>query len=358
MKAASEDLINPLVDYFGDLVMGVGKNPSGHALTVIINGLVNAFYMIHCYMVLHPESELENRYASLKLGAGFFRDVRAMFYGDDNILNVNDGVEWFNHSAISNYMKSVGVTYTMAEKDRESVPYIKGEEITFLKRSFRFEPEVNGYVAPLDITSVHKALMLTIPSKVVMMTKTYADCIVSQNDTMWHHGREKFNEFQKILTDLIEHLELGSEMNRPLLTYDELKERWLATRDSYENYAWEPTSSQCHFQSDSFEELVESRVCTRCGCCPYENLGVDDDYRPCRLCGGCTFGGDPWCIVCQEDGFCNCGAAYEFSVLMSPNLPTITLILACEECDDIRMKKVPITRTLAEAHGFPWHQTA
>jgi hypothetical protein len=349
METAAEDLVNPMVDYFGDLIMGTGKNPSGHALTVIINGLVNAFYMIHCYLVLHPKSDMNNRFYSLGLGEGFFRDVRAMFYGDDNIMNVNDGVEWFNHTSISQYLKLVNVTYTMAEKDRASVPYIRGDEITFLKRSFRYEPEVDGYVAPLDITSVRKALMLTIPSRVVSKEKAYCDCIVSQNDTMWHHGREEFERFHLILLDLIAHLELEEYMVHSLLTYDELSARWLSTRDSFENNAWVPESVRYHFQSSDDDE----DKCSRCGHCPYDELS-EMDYAPCRLCGGCTFGGDPWCIVCQEDGFCSCGELFDFSVMVNRRSLSVTILLACAECDNFKLKNVPLTRIMANNHGIPW----
>jgi hypothetical protein len=351
MEAASEDLINPMVDYFGDLIMGTGKNPSGHALTVIINGLVNAFYMIHCYLVLDPKGDTNNRWSTLKLGENFFRDVRAMFYGDDNIMNVSDSAPWFNHTAISQYLKSVDVTYTMADKDRESVPYVKGTDITFLKRSFRFEPEVGGYVAPLDITSVHKALMLTIPSKVVSKEKAYMDCIVSQNDTMWHHGKKAFEEFQVILNDLIEHLNLGEYMVRPLLTYDELSARWIQTRSNPENIAWDPERKSFELQSSQDVEAVE--MCDRCGQCPYIDL-MDMDYAPCRLCGGCTFGGDPWCIVCQEDGFCSCGELFDFSVMVNRGTLKVTILLACGDCDNFKLKSVPLTRILANSHGIPW----
>lgn len=347
MKAAAEDLVNPLVDYFGDLIMGTGKNPSGHALTVVINGIVNAMYMIWCYIRLHPESNIASRAHSLRIGEGFFTDVCAMFYGDDNILSVRDGVEWFNHTAISDLLKSVNVTYTMAEKDRESVPYIDASEVTFLKRSFRYESSVDGYVAPLDVESIKKALMLTIPSKVVSLEKAYADCIVSQNDSMWHHGREAFEEFQKILQDLIDHLDLHDYLVKPLNTYDELRARWLLSRESPENDAW--LDPDLILQSDNSTEYVE---CPRCGCCPY----VDDlstDFVPCRLCGACTFD-DPWCINCQEDGFCDCGFAYNFHIIVDGEHWFTSIFLACEECDSFRLIRAPLTRVFAEAHGIPW----
>lgn len=348
MKAASEDLICPLVDYFGDLVMGTGKNPSGHALTVIINGLVNALYMIWCYIRLHPNSDIANRYQTLRMGEQFFTDVRAIFYGDDNLMNVRSGVEWFNHTAISELLGSRGVIYTMADKDRESVPYISSAEVSFLKRSFRYEEEVCGYVAPLEIDSVRKALMLTIPSKVVSLEKAYADCIVSQNDTMWHHGRKVFEEFQIILNDLIDSLALREYMVRPLLSYDELRARWLLTQDSSENLAWKGLT----YQSDSLIE--QDQECERCGRCPYRGLD-EEDVHPCPMCGGCTFD-DPWCINCQEDGYCSCGGLLDHETMVNSNSRVTTIFLVCDSCQKFEYKRVPITKSLAQQHGIPWSE--
>lgn len=307
MEAASEDLINPMVDYFGDLIMGTGKNPSGHALTVIINGLVNAFYMIHCYLELNPAVNPDNRWATLKIGQDFFKDVRAMFYGDDNIMNVSPNAPWFNHTAISQYLRSVNVVYTMAEKDRESVPYVRSDEITFLKRSFRYEPEVDGYVAPLDITSVRKALMLTIPSKVASKEKAYIDCIVSQNDTMWHHGREEFGRFQIILEELIEHLNLREFMERPLLTFDELSARWLRTRDSLENVAWTADTTRYLMQSENSVEIRDR----------------------CKLCGGdCAW----YCDTFNISQFCDCGNRRDFRLTYDRERNRLTWHYICCEC--------------------------
>jgi len=356
MEAAAEDLINPMVDYFGDLIMGTGKNPSGHALTVIINGLVNAFYMIWCFLTLHPKADIQNRYYTLGLGEEFFQDVRAMFYGDDNFMNVVESNKWFNHTAISELLRSVRVTYTMADKDRESVPFIPLSEVSFLKRSFRFEEAVNGYVAPLELASVHKALMLTIPSKMVSLEKAYADCIVSQNDTMWHHGRDEFERFQLLLFDLIQALELESYFVRPLLSFDELTNRWLKTLDSPENRAWFHHDN-VEYQSDATIEHVSTESqheCPRCGRCPYEE-DPNITFEPCQMCGGCTFD-DPWCSVCQEDGYCSCGELYDFTVMVNRSTLSVTILIACGECDYFRLKKVPLTKVLALAHGIPWSE--
>lgn len=346
MRAAAEDLVNPLVDYFGDLVMGVGKNPSGHALTVIINGCVNMFYLIHCWIELHPDSsKAASRSEYIAIGLKFFEHVRAMTYGDDNIMNVVEA-RWYNHTSISNLLCSLNVTYTMADKDAESVPYIKGCEITFLKRWFRYEDEVEGYVAPLEETSIYKALMITIPSKVVSKEKAYADCINSQNEAMWHHGRDRFESFRKLLLELIDYCDLAEYFPRGLLGWDELRARWVRTRSSREITAWQ--------EPVLIEQGLSEFECAICGRCPFQYREGIDDWSDCALCGGCTFGGDPWCVNCQEDGYHCCGKLYEPTVLYTPGSKSINILLACKDCDVLLSKNVPLTKPVAAELGVAW----
>jgi hypothetical protein len=324
MEVAAEDLIDPVVDYFGDLIMGKGKNPSGHALTVIINGLVNVLYMIHCFITLHPNfSKTKSRFELMGIGEEFFRDVRAMFYGDDNFMNVAESARWFNHTAISDYLHSLGVTYTMAEKGEESVPFIPASKVTFLKRSFRYEEDVQGYVAPLDVTSIHKALMLTIPSGVISKEQAYMDCIVSQNDAMWHHGREKFEAFQLILNGLIEHCNLEQYMYRKLLNWDELRARWIATRDNVENRAW----TTLVFQSDSHIERI--MVPHWCDQCRLEHINTRGG-GVCGLCGACSMD-NLKCFNCLFEGHVHDGARIQvmYQAMTVPNRVVIGIVCDC-----------------------------
>ncbi len=349
MTVAAEDLINPVVDYFGDLVMGLGKNPSGQALTVHINGIVNALYMLVCYCDLHPSAS-RNDDDSVRVDRcmGFFDNVRAIFYGDDNLMSVSDDVPWFNHTSLAAHLGRHDVVYTMADKGAESVPYISFGEATFLKRGFRFEPEVMGFVAPLEEASIRKALLLHIPSNVVSEQEAYAQTITGQNDAMWHHGREKFEAFRELLLSLIEHCRLDDYFSfrgkKPLLAdYDELKQRWLDSREKKENSEWVLQSGT----------RVEHGIthCTRCGRCPFI-FDEDDEVTPCFLCGGCTLEGDPWCINCQEDGFCACGQLLEVTRTIQNGSLTLRLFLSCSSCDFVRIKDVALTRTFARENGL------
>jgi len=284
METAKYDLVFPFVDFFGDLVMGYGKNPSGQCMTVIINGLVNILYMILAYIALNPQfHQSMTRSERLELGRGFFRAVRLITYGDDNFMNVLK-TGWFNHTSISQYLAKHGVTYTMADKDAQSTPYISAEQISFLKRQFRFEEEVGGYVAPLDMVSIRKALMVTLPSGVVSKERAMVDCINTQNEEMFHHGKEKFLAFQRILNEVIDHHGLREYMNRPLLTWEELRSRWLRTIDSPENVAWKLEIKE--YQGDCYYE--DSDPCPLCGVCSFD-CPYGSDITECAFCGSCKY---------------------------------------------------------------------
>lgn len=365
MTAAAEDLVYPIVDYFGDLIQGTGKNPSGQALTVHVNGLVNALYMIFCYVELHPEaSQTDPREKVIERGAEFFRHTRFIFYGDDNLGSVSGDVPWFNHTAISHLLGAHDVVYTMADKGAKSVPYISFSEVTFLKRRFRFEEDVQGFVAPLEEASIKKALLLHVPSGVVSDQEAYAQTIAGQNDMMWHHGREKFEQFRQLLLELIVECDLvdyfSHRRNRPMLAdWDELKSRWIQSRENRVNFEWCLPEDRVSLTEDLPQVFVQSSShiefaltsCSRCGRCPFV-LDDDDEVEECPLCGGCRIYGDPWCIVCQEDGFCSCGGRLVFSRSIWNGSEVLRLYLACEECDTLRVKVVPLTISLAAHFGI------
>lgn len=141
MRGIANDISFPLIDFFGELIQLDGSNPSGHPLTVIINSLVNSLYQRYVYYELNPEHEVES----------FQDNVKLITYGDDNAMNVKSTCKWYNHTAIARQYDEIGVQYTMAEKEAESIPFIPIEDVSFLKRKWRFEEAVGDYVAPLPL---------------------------------------------------------------------------------------------------------------------------------------------------------------------------------------------------------------
>jgi len=141
-------------DYFGELVMFHGSNPSGHPLTTVLNSLVNSLYMRYAYIQLNPKCEVRS----------FKRNVKLITYGDDNIMTVSSSATWFNHTAIQCVLSQSDIVYTMADKEAESKPFISLFEASFLKRTFRYDEHIGGIVGPLEHDSIAKMLTMCVQS--------------------------------------------------------------------------------------------------------------------------------------------------------------------------------------------------
>lgn len=215
--ALAEDIAFPVVNMNGDLIMFFGSNPSGHPLTVIINCIVNALYMRYCYMKLSPEGNA----SCLK---NFKRDVALLTYGDDN--TAGSRVDWFNHTAIVGVLKSIGVTYTMADKESASVPFIHINNVSFLKRTWVWNEEANAYFCPLEEASIQKMLLIAVRSRTVTDDKHMSDVIRAAHQEWFWYGKERFHAEEAYLKSLIPgELEVHF-MECPLPSWDDLMARF------------------------------------------------------------------------------------------------------------------------------------
>lgn len=129
--------------------------PSGFALTVELNSLVNMLYMRLAWMDImrtYPE------YAGLDQ---FNRYVRLLTYGDDLIMSVSPVViHLYNFNTIRNFLAVHQISFTHSSKDPTYCqPYESLEDSTFLKRGFRNHPTRSGqYLAPLPDASIYSQL--------------------------------------------------------------------------------------------------------------------------------------------------------------------------------------------------------
>jgi hypothetical protein len=196
MKGIAEDTAYPLTDFNGDLVEFYGSNPSGHPLTVIINSLVNSLYMRYVYYMLNPNDEVET----------FRQNVKLMTYGDDNIMGVSKETPWFNHTTIQETLGRMGITYTMPDKTSESVPYIDISQASFLKRTWRFDEELQEYLCPLEHESIEKSLMVWTRSKTICWEEQVIAVVSSAIQEYFFYGKQTYNKRLLLLKDMISDL--------------------------------------------------------------------------------------------------------------------------------------------------------
>lgn len=185
------DTAFPVTNFNGDLIEFFGSNPSGHPLTVIINGIVNALYMRYAFCMLNPNQSC-NEFKSV---------VHLMTYGDDNIMGVSDKAPWFNHSEIARIMKTIGVTYTTSDKSDRKITYVHIDDEQFLKRKWRFDEKVGFYMCPLDEESIFKSLTVWVPSGSVSPGFQMMSVVQSALYEYFYYGEEKFTEMRNFLME-------------------------------------------------------------------------------------------------------------------------------------------------------------
>lgn len=121
--------------------------PSGNPLTAIINTIANGLNgRVSFKMVYQGEG---NPYVE------FRRLVRMVALGDDNLWSVHpDAHEYFHPKALGEALSCLGMKYTDENKEELGTHFKPLTCVSFLKRTFRYEPLVGRYVAPLSMSTI------------------------------------------------------------------------------------------------------------------------------------------------------------------------------------------------------------
>lgn len=145
------------IHLFGDVLMyWIGSLPSGLALTGIIDCFVQMVHKRIGFVLCHP--------AGLH-GLQFYEDhVEEQVYGDDGVFSFSDAVSpFFNQVTLTDALAVIGQVYTDESKEigADPKPWRMIEEVTFLKRGFRWSNELARYCAPLDLDTIIEMIYWT-----------------------------------------------------------------------------------------------------------------------------------------------------------------------------------------------------
>jgi hypothetical protein len=186
VQGALSDIVNPNILFEGQLYRFANGNPSGNLITVQMNSICNSLMMRYVYYSIFP-SVKETFNQNVVLGT----------YGDDNAMGIKKHCTWFNHTACQKAFENVGIKYTMAEKDAVSVPYITINDISFLKRSFVYHPELQTIVAPIEEDSTLKRFYyIKKPNECPLSFEEQFGCYTDGAfRDMYLKGREVYNNF-------------------------------------------------------------------------------------------------------------------------------------------------------------------
>jgi hypothetical protein len=217
MKGIATEICCPIYEYNGVYVNMLGSNPSGHPLTVIVNNLSNSLYMRYTYYAMHEGERVPL----------FHERIALMCYGDDNAMGVHPEEKKFNHTSVMNELAKCGIKYTMADKEAESIPYIPFSDVTFLKRAFRWDEELQQWIAPIEELSISKSLHNYMHRKnsPALPEQIAADAIVTQATEYWRWGREVYEKRRPQLQRVAERAGLTA-MTGLLPTYEELQDAY------------------------------------------------------------------------------------------------------------------------------------
>ena len=222
MRGIATEICYPVYEISGVMVQIFGSNPSGHPLTVIINNLMNSLYLRYAFYAIYDG----------KVPCPFDEACSLICYGDDNAMGVNDAYPDFNHTRISEELAKVGITYTMADKDSASVPFIGIEDVSFLKRNFKWSDDLQAWMAPIEVASISKSLHNCMKRKGTDVTpeELAIGSLSAANMEFYYHGKEVFEERRAQLLEVAR--QSGLERLVELKTYDDLTQAFLGRKSS------------------------------------------------------------------------------------------------------------------------------
>lgn len=162
--------------------------PSGFPLTTIINCLYNLFNFVYCWYMF-------NDYQTKMLKFTFV-DFDIEVFGDDVTGAYGPSKEQFVLQ-IPSLMGRIGMNMTSTDKGTELVMDRPFHSLTFLKRSFRYDDDMNRFLAPLTLETI-----LEMPNW-SKKGPLYDEIACTNVDRSLHelslHSRETFVRYARLL---------------------------------------------------------------------------------------------------------------------------------------------------------------
>nr|UBJ25980.1 nonstructural polyprotein [Rodent dicistro-like virus] len=128
------------------------SQPSGNPGTAIFNSIYNSLAVRIAAARINPNVQ--------------FNNVATMVsYGDDNLIAVSAGNEWLNQQSLTKAFSTFGMTYTSETKGTIDSIYRDLEDVSFLKRGFRYDYGQCMWMAPLERNSINERLNWHLKNK-------------------------------------------------------------------------------------------------------------------------------------------------------------------------------------------------
>jgi hypothetical protein len=196
VRGLLSDSLYPLINMNMDLFTKAGMQPSGKYGTAEDNCLRNALMAMYIW---YMQEELADKY--------FFDHVVLYTYGDDFLASVSDEcAPYYNNIIYAEKCEEYyAMKFTASDKGDVSAKFLKPKDMTFLKRSFRFNESREVWEGQLDLNSVYKSLEWVIPSRNMAPRLQMTQTVMSMLWELYFHARD-VTHFDEIRSDFIDML--------------------------------------------------------------------------------------------------------------------------------------------------------
>jgi hypothetical protein len=166
-------------------------NPSGEALTTIVNCLANMLYM---RIAFHDIT-------GMSIGQ-YSQHVQAAFYGDDSVMTVSKTAFDKNYDMIglAEFFARYNITYTNARKEAMDAREEQWSNVSYMSNKFAIQPTMGVYVAQKPMPDIIEVLMWSKSDPL-----NAQDQLQRSNCSLLYsaaYGREVFEGMRKIILKL------------------------------------------------------------------------------------------------------------------------------------------------------------
>jgi hypothetical protein len=173
VKGILSDNLFPILMVDGAFIQVPGFQPSGKYATAEDNSLRGLYLLFYAFCIMCTDIGLGDPFNTTTdfQPLDFFRLTYILIYGDDNIGSIADCLkDHFNNLTYKKFCEEVyGMDFTLPLKGEISEKFLHEDEVSFLKRTFRFHKGLQRYVACLDKESMVKSLTWNLPSSDVSL---------------------------------------------------------------------------------------------------------------------------------------------------------------------------------------------
>jgi hypothetical protein len=234
VKGILTENLFPTVVLNGTVFTPPGFQPSGKYATAEDNSLRGVILLRYAFTVMCTPLGYNNALnLTTKFNVRDFDDLLLpITYGDDMLCGVKDELApYFNNITYEKFVREVYyMTFTTSDKKEQTEKFVRIEDISFLKRTFKYHPLMKRIIAPLDKDSIMKSLCYYLPSKEITPEEQIVQTCISALTELFFHCDEQstYDTYRRKIIDKLADLTRFSISDlEPLFkTWDSLLDKY------------------------------------------------------------------------------------------------------------------------------------